>query len=134
MAFELQPGQSLSGRDAIGGLWFWMSLSSRFVVYVWAMIEAFSYHAMLKRRLALGLLETAVVARFFYWGVSTLAIVFIWINVAAQQLLVEVAWVQASTDLISALLGFVVSGSLWVAFFPMRRKAPGSGSDVTVGA
>lgn len=134
MALELQPGQALSGRNAIGGLWFWMSLASRFVVYVWATIESFRYHAMLKRRLVLGLAETSVVARFFHWGICTSAIVGIWINIAAQQLLVDFAWVQASTDLISALLGFVVSGALWYAFFPTRRRAAVPDSDANVGS
>lgn len=41
--------------------------------FAWASVESFSYHANLKRRLALGLSDPVLVDRFLLWGVSSAA-------------------------------------------------------------
>lgn len=129
IAVELQPEQILSGRSAPNNIWFWMSLSARFVGYGWAAIESFRYYGMLKKRLELGLAEASVVSRFFYWGVCVSAVVCIWVNMAVQQVIANDPAVQASSHLVSAVLGFVVAGSLWVAFFPRASRIVASGVD-----
>lgn len=55
-ALEIEIGQTPLGPDAVAGLWFGLSLATRFVVYVRVSIESFHYHAMLKRLLSLGFL------------------------------------------------------------------------------
>ncbi|HEB90518.1 MAG TPA: hypothetical protein ENI85_13185 [Deltaproteobacteria bacterium] len=122
MMLELVPGQPLPGRGAPATSWFWLSLSSRFVVYGWAAIESFRYHAMMKRRLAIGLADQEVVDRFFYWGVSTVAVCLIWINLGSRALFAESLAVQAMASIGTSILGFVVAGSLFRAFFPMGRR------------
>ena len=123
-ALSLEPGAGLPGSHTPADAGFWISLTARFVGYGWAMIESFRYYALLDRRRRLGLADPTVVARFFHWGVCTAAVVCIWTTLAIQQLLDPAHPFQNATDLISALLGFVVAGSLRSAFFP--RSAPGT--------
>jgi len=120
-AIHVMPGGGIPGRDIPPDLWFWLSLCSRFVVYGWATFESFHYYAMLKRRLALGLADPVVADRFFYWGVCTSAVFCIWLNLAARAAFMDLDWVLAVSDLVSALLGFVVAGSLSLAFFPRKN-------------
>jgi hypothetical protein len=121
-AIGLTPGGVLPGRTGPADLWFWVSLGSRFVVYAWATFESFHYHAMLKRRLALGLADPVLVGRFFYWGVSTSAVFCIWVNLAVQALMLDSPWFASIPDIVSTLLGFVVAGSLSLAFFPRKVR------------
>lgn len=126
MAIEFETTQLVSGRYTPNSNWFWLSLATRFVGYSWAAIESLRYYAMLKKRLALGLADPAVVSRFLYWGVCTSAVVCIWINFAVRETMTESQIVQASSNLVSAVLGFIVAGSLWFAFFPMGSRATDS--------
>ena len=119
----LVPGGGFPGVNRAGDVWFWMSLLSRMVVYGWAMIESFRYYRMLKRRLALGLASEVIVNRFFYWGVSMGAVLGIWINIAITVLNLDLAWLVKINDLISAALGFVVAGAVYLAFFPGSRES-----------
>jgi hypothetical protein len=89
-------------------------------MYAWAIFESFHYYVMLKRRLVLGLADPLIVDRFFYWGVSTSAVFCIWLNLVVRALMLDSEWVLAISDLVSALLGFVVAGSLSLAPFPRR--------------
>ncbi len=123
MMRELVPGQPLPGRGESGTFWFWLTLSARFVVYGWAAIESFRYHAMMKRRLAIGLAQQDVVDRFFYWGVSTVAASLIWINLAGRALFPDSLVVQAAVIFGTSILGFVVAGSLFRAFFPIGHRS-----------
>jgi hypothetical protein len=120
MAIEHEPGGAVMGRDVRGDVWFWSSLGARFVGYGWAAIETFRYYAMMKKRLALGLAEEAVTSRFYYWGVCTSAVVVIWISAAARDLLAGSQALVALVEIVTPLMGFVVAGSLWLAFFPRR--------------
>ncbi|MGH0030411.1 MAG: hypothetical protein ACQGVC_11520 [Myxococcota bacterium] len=130
IALTLQPGQMLSARGAGGG-WFWLSLGARIVVYSWASLESFHYFSMLKRRAKIGLADEAIARRFYYWGVCTTAVVCIWLNMALQQLAPADAGYLPWANLVSALLGFVVAGSLWRAFF--ARSAPPETSPAPAG-
>ena len=129
LGVSLQLGESISRPESGARLWLLVSLVARFVGYLWASIESFRYAAMLRRRLRIGLGDPLTASRFNYWGVCTTAVVLIWANLAAEQLIPVVAEHPALTQLISALLGFVVAGSLSVAFFP-RGAARGSAATV----
>ena len=128
LAVNLEPGGGLAGGSAPPDLWFWMSLGARLVVYLWATFESFRYYGMLKRRLALGLSDRNIVDRFFYWGVCTGAVVLIWINLGVRSVLLDVELAQAISFVVSALLGFVVAGSLSFAFFPGKTQTSDSQS------
>jgi len=130
IGMAVEPGGASPAREAeVGGVWFWLSIAGRFAGYTWAAIESFRYHALLKRRLKLGLADEGVVARFFYWGICTSAVVVIWIATAAQNLLLESEGLVAIAGLVTPMMGFVVAGSLWVAFFPKRRHDSVGDSD-----
>ncbi len=123
LGLTLELGESISRPAGEGRFWLLVSLVARFVGYAWASIESFRYSAMLKRRLRIGLGDPLTASRFYYWGVCTTAVVLIWTNLAAEQLIPAVGDHQAITALISALLGFVVAGSLSFAFFPRDAAA-----------
>ncbi len=123
-AITLVPGGGVPGRTIAPDLWFWMSLNARFIVYGWATFESFHYYGMLKRRLALGLADPVIADRFFYWGVCTAAVFCIWVNLAIRAVMFDSDWVRSIADVVSALLGFVVAGSLSYAFFPRTKQAP----------
>lgn len=122
-ALSLQLGDQLVGPLATGDLWFWISIGSRFVGYGWATFESFRYYAMLRRRVEIGLAQTDMVSRFFYWGVCTAAVELIWVAAAAQRIASPQSMIQPWVSVVSALMGFVVAGSLWQAFFP-RSNGP----------
>lgn len=115
MFFTLVPGLHIAGPEALVNRWSWLSLCARIVGYAWAAAESFGYHAKLKRRLALGLGDAAVAQRFYLWGVCSTAVLAIWLTVAVRWVLTGGTGEWAG--IISALLGFVVAGSLWKAFF-----------------
>jgi len=121
-AITLEPGGGVPGRTLAPDLWFWMSLNARFVVYGWAAFESFHYYGMLKRRLALGLADPVITDRFFYWGVSTAAVFCIWVNLAVRAVMFNSEWIRSIADVVSALLGFIVAGSLSYAFFPRTKR------------
>lgn len=128
MAVGHEPGGGLMGRDVRGDLWFWSSLGARFVGYGWAAFESFRYFGMLRKRLELGLADEVLVARFFHWGLCTSAVVVIWIAAATQDLFAGRDGVVALAGLVTPLMGFVVAGTLWLAFFPKRRAGGGAGA------
>ena len=130
MMIELVPGRPLPGRGEPGTLWFWLTLASRFVAYGWAAVESLRYHAMMKRRLALGLANEEVVDRFFYWGVATVAVCGIWVNLASRAVFPDSIPVQATANFTTSMLGFVVAGSLFRAFFPMGSRVAASDAAV----
>ena len=121
-AVDLVPGGGVPGRTIPPDLWFWMSLNARIVVYSWATFESFHYYVMLKRRSALGLADPLIADRFFYWGVSTGAVVCIWLNLAIRAVMMDSVWIRSISDVVSSALGFVVAGSLYFAFFPSKKR------------
>jgi len=86
------------------------------IAYLWTTLEAFSYYRMLRRRLGLGLADSAVVNRVFLWGLMTLsalvALVVSMVGVAAG------SYMSASTILFSSACGLVHASSLFLAFHP----------------
>jgi hypothetical protein len=87
---------------------------------LWSGAEALRYHALLRRRLALGLAEPAVVDRFRLWGLA------MWLAsaITAIALVLWARGIPLIGTLAGALaigpLGLTVAGLLWLAFFPPR--------------
>lgn len=132
MAIELEPGHVVTGSHEADGLWFWLSMGARFVGYSWAAIESFRYYRLMKRRSALGLADEAVASRFFHWGVAMTAVLGIWINMSLRQIAPSSELLQSSSNLLTAFLGFVVAGALWMAFFPSEKTSEStSASDLS---
>jgi hypothetical protein len=60
--------------------------------------------------------------------VCTAAVVVVWISTAIHAISAESEGIVAVTALVTPVMGFVVAGSLWLAFFPKRgEQAPASG-------
>lgn len=122
LGLTLVPGESISRPEGPARTWLMISLFARVAGYLWAAIESFRYHAMLKRRLKIGLGDPETANRFFYWGVCTAAVVCIWATLILEQVVPAMAANRGAAELTSALLGFVVAGTLSLAFFPRRRE------------
>lgn len=111
----LEVGEHTVGETISLDLWDWLSLAVRTVGYAWAAVESFLYYSKLRRRVGLGLADPAVARRFLHWGVSLSAVLGIWLTIILDRLTPRrtADW----TELVSALLGFVVAAGLWKAFF-----------------
>lgn len=60
-------------RDAgIGNGFWWMRYAAIWTYSLWPMVESYRYYALMRRRLALGLVEPLVVNRFLLWGTASL--------------------------------------------------------------
>ncbi len=117
--FASRPGASAA---------YWVGLAGRALPFLWSAAESWRYHAVLVRRLRIGLSDAAVTDRFRLWALSASGVVCafavftlgIWsgVDVAAS------AWVLAPTS----LAGCVSGVTLWLAFLPpgwyLRRLRP----------
>ncbi len=98
----------------------------RFGVMAWACAEAFAHYAQLRRRLRLGLADPVATNQILLWGVAgtatastTLIISWCLFGLGAHPLDVPVALVALT------VLAFLLSASMWCAFFPptaLRRR------------
>lgn len=113
-------GDATVGSEAGGGVYVWLSIATRLVVYLWGAGESFRYWSVMRKRQALGLAESSLVDRFYYWGVCNTAVVGIWVCSAWQRASRTGSDFSAWLSLTIAALGFVVAWSLWRAFFPGR--------------
>ena len=102
-----------------------------FAGFVWTAIEAFAYHARLRKQLALGLVDPVVVNRVLLWGVVGVGgIVAAGAPVTASLMGLSVA-VHVPTRLVCALATVVSSVAIQLAFLPpasylrwVRGQAP----------
>jgi hypothetical protein len=89
-------------------------------VPIWSGAEALRYHAMLRRRLRLGLAEPSVVERFLLWGSAMWLASFL----TFCSMVLEAAGIPVIGTLTGALLvgplGLGIAALLWLAFFPPR--------------
>jgi hypothetical protein len=58
----------------------WIGALSRAGVYAWASFETLRYHALMRRRLAIGLVDPESTRRFLYWGIGAGAATAIFAN------------------------------------------------------
>lgn len=99
---------------------YWIDFAGRILPYAWATAEAWRYHGMLRRRLALGLADPVVVDRFRLWALSASGVTAAFLLFLAAALArVDVAhslWVTAGIVGASAASGVC----FWLAFLPPR--------------
>ena len=92
----------------------WVSLAG----FVWTAVEAFAYHAQLRKRRALGLVDPVVTNRVLLWGVVGLGgVVAAGAPVTASLLGMSVS-TDLSTRLVCALATVVSSVAIQLAFLP----------------
>lgn len=129
VAMTLELGESISRPTGPARLWILVSIVTRLIGYVWASVESLRYYGKLKRRAKLGLSDLRTANRFFYWGVCTSAVVGIWLNLGVEVWAIGIFEYAELSRLISAVLGFVVAGSLSLAFFPGQAEAETTSSE-----
>ncbi len=114
------PGEQVLGPEAVLGSFGVLSVVSRLLAYGWASAESFSYYAKMNRRLAIGLAEESLVSRFWYWGICMSASFLIWVVMLVDEAVAQADVLAEISTVITALLGFVLAGSLHQAFFRKR--------------
>jgi len=88
------------------------------VILGWCTVEAFLYHAKLRRRVGLGLASPVVANRIRLWGISSGVAMLL--NGTSQ----VAAWngIDVATSILGAtligVLGPISAGATWLAFFP----------------
>jgi hypothetical protein len=117
MGHAFDPG--FEGALSIGP-WYYLGLGTRAAAFVWGAAEAFSYWAMLRRRVAIGLADPVVANRMWLWGASSA-----WIAVAFGVFTLgslTPGGVNA-TPIVLALsgCGIAAAAAMTLAFFPPLR-------------
>jgi hypothetical protein len=101
--------------------WYRVAYAGYVLAAAWVLAEPLRYHALMRRRLALGLAEPLLVNRFLLWGVGS-GFRFAMLLVGAVSTAVPLhALDPASMALIltsTAALGLGVAGAYWLTFFP----------------
>ena len=91
----------------------------RLAIHVWATWECFRYHAMLKRRLALGLAKPMIAHRFWLWGISgACVVVLLLVGMFASYVLHRSVLLWPFGLIVLSSFGLVSSITIWWAFFP----------------
>ena len=120
---EIASGQFVHYSDGsrITGPIVPLALATRGLGPAWVSFECFRYHALLRRRLKLGLAEISVVHRIAAWGTASLATALGYAISAVHRAVFGTglqahAWALGSVS----LLAFVSAIGLGLAFFPPR--------------
>lgn len=119
--FANRPGASAA---------YWVGFAGRVLPFVWAAVESWRYHALLRRRLQVGLAEPAVTDRFRLWAISASGVVCAFavflVGILAGLEVATSPWVLVPTSVVGCISGV----TLWLAFLPpawyLRRFAPAS--------
>ena len=107
---------------SIGNGFWWLRYAVIWTYPLWAMIESYHYYALMRRRLALGLVDPMVANRFFLWGTGSLgtclaiwvsSLPFLWMDDPAGALVAMPA-IQVAT----ATVGVVTVVIYSLTFFP----------------
>ena len=87
------------------------------LTFAWNATESFLLYTQLRRRLALGLADPAVVNRVLMWGAGTVAAFAMTVHGLLLRVVVGTV-VSDGHRLISSLFGLVAAVAIWLAFFP----------------
>lgn len=112
---SFQAGRPLL-RD--GGSWYYLGFAARALAFVWAAHEAFRYHGMMRRRLALGLGDPVVADRFRLWAVSATAVAVAFGAFLAGRLFAPDGVMAAPVLIATSLAGIVAGVTVLLAFSP----------------
>lgn len=95
--------------------------------YAWTAVEGLRYHALMRRRLALGLADPVVANRFLLWGLTGL-FAFLTVSGSTFALLTGASYDRIWLRLLTAVGGSGCAVCLYLAFLPpaawLRRLAP----------
>jgi uncharacterized protein with PQ loop repeat len=98
--------------------WEILLFTSATAGFLWSAVEAFRYHAMLRRRLALGLADGVVTNRILLWGLTGASAGAALVILTLLRL-ADVNYMSAPVALFTAAsCGFLASLFLYLAFLP----------------
>ena len=115
VAFALRLLSSVD--DAASPIHFWPSTLAGTASYAWSAFETLRYHALLRRRVRLGLAAPAMARRFLLWGCGSVAAVGIH-AISMVNRFVDPAAIGALMLALQSMLGLAAALAIWLAFFP----------------
>jgi hypothetical protein len=129
--------QLLGGGASLAPTAFWdpAAVASFALAFGWMALESLRYHALLRRRMALGLADPVVTNRFFVWGAGTgvtciLVLMLMVLYIQGHTLMTH----SLAASLVVTLCGIAYTVVPWLTFVPpaayvrlVRRRAVRSG-------
>jgi hypothetical protein len=103
---------------------FWTITIGGAVSFAWSAIESLRFHAMMRRRMRIGLADAATTRRFLLWGIAASAAVAIHVCAAVNRFL-DPGTIALPLLLVQDALGLTAAIGIWFAFFPPRRRVQG---------
>ena len=117
----------------VGNAFWWLRYGVIWTYPLWAMIESYRYYALMRRRLALGLVDPMVANRFFLWGTGSLGTCLaIWVSSIPLLLVddpVRALTLMPPIQIATATVGVATVVVYYLTFFPpaaYRRWVIGS--------
>ena len=95
---------------------FWSFNVVGAAAYLWSAFECFRYHALMRRRERLGLVDRELVHRFLLWAIAGSAGASVFLAGMLARLLATGP--SHAAILAQSLCGLVAGASIWLAFFP----------------
>ncbi len=99
---------------------FWTFTAGSCASYAWSTYESLRFHAMLRRRMRIGLADANLARRFLLWGIAGGGAVGIHVCAAANRF-VDANGIHPALLLAQAVFGLAAAIGIWLAFFPPRR-------------
>ena len=98
---------------------FWTFTVASGASYAWSALESMRFHAMLQRRMRIGLADAAMARRFLLWGIAGSAALAIHILSVANRFL-DPGTIAPALLIVQDALGLTAAIGIWLAFFPPR--------------
>jgi hypothetical protein len=121
LGWQLENGFRSAG---IGNAFWWTRYAVIWSYPLWTMFESYRYHALMRRRLALGLANPLVTNRFLLWGSGSLGTALaIWISSISFFLAGSPALAAAWTgpiEIATATVGVATVAIFYLTFLPPR--------------
>ncbi len=94
-------------------------IGARLAIYAWATWEAFRYHALLRRRLRLGLADPMIAHQLLLWGVAAASLTSVLLVMGVSRVVWgQIGLLSSGVLLLVNPLGLVGALCIWFAFFP----------------
>ncbi len=104
---------------------FWSFTAGSSLSYGWSVYESFRFHAMLQRRMRIGLGSAEIARRFLLWGIAGSGAVGIHLLGVVNRF-VEPERIHPVLLLLQAAFGLAAAIGIWFAFFPPLRMRRGA--------
>lgn len=111
--------QDVASVDAGPG--YWLGYGLRFGAFLWTAAESLRQHAMLRRRLRLGLADPVVCDRFRLWSISNVAVCVGFAIFGATRLAQGGTATSPLLLIASSAVAVVAGAGAWLAFLPPAR-------------